>query len=77
MFAILYAIDKWRPYLLGHSFTIVTDHQTLKHLLNQRISTPSQHKWLAKLMGYDYKIEYRAGQLNTVPDLLSRTHELC
>lgn len=77
MFAVLYAIDKWRPYLLGNSFTILTDHQTLKHLLDQRISTPSQHKWLAKLMGYDYKIEYRAGSLNTVPDLLSRQHELC
>lgn len=77
MFAILFAIEKWRPYLIGNSFTILTDHQTLKHLLDQRISTPSQHKWLAKLLGYDYKIEYRAGHLNTVPDLLSRQHELC
>lgn len=77
MFAILFAVDKWRPYLLGQQFTILTDHQTLKHLLDQRISTPSQHKWLAKLLGYDYKIEYRAGSLNTVPDFLSRRHELC
>ncbi|PRQ56667.1 putative nucleotidyltransferase, Ribonuclease H [Rosa chinensis] len=77
MFAILFAIDKWRPYLLGNQFTILTDHQTLKHLLTQRITTPSQHKWLAKLLGYDYKIEYRPGHLNTVPDVLSRKHELC
>ncbi|KAK9913983.1 hypothetical protein M0R45_037782 [Rubus argutus] len=77
MLAILFAIDKWRPYLLGQHFTILTDHQTLKHLLDQRISTPAQHKWLAKLLGYDYKIEYRPGHLNIVPDLLSRRHELC
>lgn len=77
MFAILFAIDKWRPYLLGHRFTIITNHQTLKHLFDQRISTPSQHKWLAKLLGYDYSIEYRPGQLNTVPDILSRRNEFC
>lgn len=77
MRAILYAVDKWRPYVLGRPFTIITDHQTLKHLLDQRITTPSQHKCLAKLLGYDYKIEYRAGHLNTVPDVLSRRPELC
>ncbi|PRQ60730.1 putative nucleotidyltransferase, Ribonuclease H [Rosa chinensis] len=77
MLAVMHAIDKWRPYLLGNPFTIITDHQTLKHLLDQRISTPSQHKWLAKLMGYQYTIEYRLGKLNTVPDLLSRRHEMC
>lgn len=76
MLAILHAVEKWHHYLLGHSFTILTDHQTLKHLPNQRITTPSQHKWLSKLLGYDYKIEYRAGHLNTVPDTLSRRHEL-
>ncbi|PRQ54412.1 putative nucleotidyltransferase, Ribonuclease H [Rosa chinensis] len=77
MLAIWHSIDKWPPYLLGHQFTIITDHQTLKHLLDQRISTPSQHKWLAKLMGYHYSIKYRPGSLNTVPDLLLRRPELC
>ncbi|PRQ22490.1 putative nucleotidyltransferase, Ribonuclease H [Rosa chinensis] len=77
MFAVMYAIDKWRPYLLGNSFKILTDHQTLKHLMDQRISTPAQHKWIAKLLGYNYTIEYKAGNTNTVPDILSRRHELC
>ncbi|XP_050387420.1 uncharacterized protein LOC126803710 [Argentina anserina] len=77
MMAILFAVSKWRHYLLGRRFTIITDHQTLRHLLNQRISTPSQHRWLSKLMGYDYVIEYRAGAHNTVPDALSRQFEVC
>lgn len=58
MLAILYAVEKWRPYLLGSQFTILTDHQTLKHLLDQRISTSAQQKWLAKLLGYDYRIMF-------------------
>ena len=73
----MYAVEKWRPYLLGSEFTIFTDHATLKHLLDQRISTPSQHKWISKLLGYNYKIEYRSGVLNIVADTLSWCHELC
>lgn len=53
MLAVLYVVDKWRPYILGRPFTILTGHETLKHMLDQRISAPSQHKYLAKL-------EYRA-----------------
>lgn len=41
MFTILFAVEKWRPYLLGQKFTILTDHQTLKHLSDQRITTSS------------------------------------
>lgn len=77
MLAVLHAVNKWRPYLLGNSFTILTDHQTLKHMLDQRITTPSQHQWLSKLLGYNYKVQYRAGSLNTVPDTLSRQLEFC
>lgn len=76
MYAVLFAIEKWRPYLIGNSFVIQTDHQTLKHLLAQRISMPAQQKWLSKLLGYNYTIEYKAGKSNTVPDILSRQHEL-
>jgi len=31
--AITTAVRKWRQYLLGHSFTILTDHQSLKELM--------------------------------------------
>lgn len=59
MMAILFAVEKWRPYLIGSHFKIITDHQTLRHLHDQRITTPAQHKWLAKLLGYNYTLEYR------------------
>lgn len=50
LFAITSAVKKWRQYLLGHHFTIVTDHRSLKELVNQVIQTPEQHTYLARLM---------------------------
>lgn len=66
------AVQKWRPYLVGQTFTIKTDQQSLKFLLEQRIGTPAQQKWLTKLLGYDFSIEYKRGKKNRVADELSR-----
>ena len=42
MIAIVSAVQKWRPYLLGRRFIIKTDHQSLKYMIEQRVSTPMQ-----------------------------------
>ena len=70
--AVLQALDKWRGYLLDRHFVIKTDHFSLKYLLDQRITTPTQMKWLPKLMGYDYEIMYKKGSENVVVDALSK-----
>ena len=72
MLAVVEAIRMWRPYLLGRRFIIQTDQWSLKYLLEQRITTPEQQKWAAKLLGYDYEIQYRPGRENSVADALSR-----
>lgn len=58
--------------MLHDHFIIRTDQQSLKYLLQQKISTPLQHKYLTKLLGFDYSIEYRKGKENVVVDALSR-----
>lgn len=40
MMAIVFAVQHWRPYLLGQHFTILTDHRAIKYFLEQCISTP-------------------------------------
>ena len=42
MLAIVLVIQKWRPYLLGRHFKVMTDHHSLKFLLQQKITTPNQ-----------------------------------
>ena len=43
MFAITQAVSKWRQYLLGRQFTILTDQQSLRNLTTQTIR-PEQQK---------------------------------
>ena len=42
--------------------------------MEQKVSTPSQHTWLAQLMAYDFKIIYKKGTNNRAADALSRVH---
>ncbi|KAJ4962167.1 hypothetical protein NE237_022106 [Protea cynaroides] len=52
-----------------------SDHQSLRHLWAQKITTVAQQKWLYKLMGFDFVIEYKHGKENVVADALSRLEE--
>ena len=69
------AVKKWRPYLLGRPFVIKIDHQSLKYLLEQRVGTHAQQKWITKLLVYVFIMEYKHGKENVVADALSRKDE--
>ncbi|GJT45563.1 zinc finger, CCHC-type containing protein [Tanacetum coccineum] len=49
LLAVIQALGKWRWYLLDRHFKIKIDHFSLKYLLEQRITTPSQMKSLGKV----------------------------
>nr|CAD1837746.1 unnamed protein product [Ananas comosus var. bracteatus] len=69
---ILMAVQKWKHYLSIRTFIIKTNHESLKHLLEQRISTPMQQKGMMKLMGLNYTIQYKKGKENAAADAISR-----
>jgi hypothetical protein len=68
-------VDKWPSYLQHHEFTILTDHQSLLHLADQRLSTGIQHKAFVKFLGLQFVIRYKKDTSNAVADALSRRHE--
>jgi hypothetical protein len=70
--AILLAVQQWRSYLQCAEFVIRTDHQSLTHLTDQRLHTEWQKKALTKLMGLQYRIQYKQGIHNGAADALSR-----
>ncbi|KAF7802180.1 putative mitochondrial protein [Senna tora] len=72
LMAIVFEVKKWRHYLLGHRFVIKTDKKALKFLLEQRITDPDQQKWVSKLMGYKFEIQYKPGSENRAADALSK-----
>jgi len=75
LIGLVQAVKHWRPYLWGRVFVVRTDHHSLKFLLDQRLSTIPQHHWAAKLLGFDFRVEYKPGAANIVADALSRHDE--
>ena len=78
--AIIMAVDKWRSYLQNKEFIIRTDHKSLLHLADQRVTTKLQQKALLKLMDMQFKIQYKKGSSNQAADSLSRCsalHSIC
>lgn len=72
LLAIMSAVGKWSRYLVGAPFVIRTDHLSLKYLQEQKIVNSLQQKWLYKLLGYNFTIEYKPGKANVIADALSR-----
>ncbi|PNX97560.1 retrotransposon-related protein, partial [Trifolium pratense] len=75
LMALVLAIQHWRHYLLGRRFIVYSDQKSLRHLLQQRITTSNQQEWMAKLLGFDFEVIYKVGVENKVADALSRKHE--
>jgi hypothetical protein len=72
LLAIMLALTVWRHYLLGHRFTIVTDHHPLTYLSTQPNLSRRQVRWMERLAEYDFDIVYAAGKSNKAADALSR-----
>lgn len=58
--------------MLGSQFSIRTDQKSIKYMMEQRVLATQQQKWLSKLLGFTFEIQYRLGRENCVTDALSR-----
>ena len=69
--AMVYALQKFRHYLLGASFKMFTDHCALKYLVNKPVLGGRICRWLFLFQEYDFEISVKPGRLNAGPDHLS------
>ena len=63
--------EKFRDYLIGSKFTVLTDNNPLTYVCTSRLGT-SQIRWLSDLTLFDFDIKYRVGKSNQAADALSR-----
>lgn len=63
--------EKFRDYLLGNKFVVLTDNNPLKYLSTAKLG-PYEQKWAAQLADFDFEIKYRPGKENTNADASSR-----
>nr|XP_051225897.1 uncharacterized protein LOC127343754 [Lolium perenne] len=74
--AVMMAVDKWRAYLQRGPFIIYTDHKSLCNLGDQQLDTDLQRKAMAKLVGLQFRFQYKKGTGNNAADALSRVGHL-
>jgi hypothetical protein len=75
LLGIVFALEKFRNYILGTPFTLYTDHHSLIFLHSQKHSNRMINSWIDVLSEFDFKIFHRPGIQNILPDRLSRLYD--
>ncbi|KAL0829563.1 hypothetical protein ABMA28_003074 [Loxostege sticticalis] len=70
--AVVSALRKFRVYLVGLKFKIVTDCNSLRATFQKRDMLPRVARWWELMQEYQFDIEYRAGVSMAHVDALSR-----
>ncbi|GJS81290.1 reverse transcriptase domain-containing protein [Tanacetum coccineum] len=65
MLAVVYAFEKFRPYLVLSKSIVYTDHSALKYLMNKQDDKPRFLRWVLLLKEFDITIRDKKKEVRT------------
>jgi hypothetical protein len=70
--AMVFALHKFKHYLLGSKFVFYVDHMALVYLVNKPQVSWNITWWLLLFLEYDFIVVYKLSKIHVVVDVLSK-----
>lgn len=64
--------DKFYDHLYARRFSVLTDHNPLKYVMSSAKLDATGQRWVSRLAGFEFDVQYRRNQCNANADFLSR-----
>ena len=72
LLVVVFALDKFRAYLVGSFIVVFIDHSALKYLLTKQDAKARLNRWILLLQEFNFQIKDKKWMENVVVDHLSR-----